>query len=53
MGVDLYNLHQIKDNVIIFQSYIDIFELKPAENGGEVFEMDRCQILTAILIFSG
>ena len=35
MGVDLYNLHQIKDNVIIFQSYIDIFELKPAENGGK------------------
>ena len=24
----------MKDNFIIFQSYIDIFELKPAKNGG-------------------
>jgi len=35
MGEELYNLHQIKDNFIIFQSYIDIFELKPAKNGGK------------------
>jgi len=35
MGVELYNLHQIKDNFIIFQSYIDIFELKSARNGGK------------------
>ena len=26
-------MHQIEDNLIIFQSYINIFELKPAENG--------------------
>ena len=35
MGVEWYNLHQIKDNFIIFQSYIDIFELKSARNGGK------------------
>jgi len=26
MGVELYNLHQIKDNFIVFQSYIDLFK---------------------------
>ena len=35
MGVELYNLHQIRDNFIIFQSYIDIYELKPAKKWGE------------------
>jgi len=34
MGVELKKLYQIKDNFIIFQSRIDILELKPAKNGG-------------------
>ena len=34
MGVELKNLYQIKDNFIIFQSHIDILELKPAKDGG-------------------
>ena len=35
MGVELYNLQQIKDNFIIFQSYMTSLSLNQQKNGGK------------------
>jgi len=53
MGVEISEMYWMKDNLNIFQTYIDVLTLNYRKTVIIRFEGVMCQILLALLIFDG